>query len=891
MLFEQMTDRSVYLALIANIPAVTWLSDETGKTLFISNNVKQVYGYTPEEIYGAEEALWFGRIHPDDIEQVQKKYSNLLDRSEPFDLEYRIQRRDGKWIWLHDRALATCENEGAKYAYGVFLDITERKQAEEALRASEERYRLLFERNLAGVFLTAFDGRFIDCNESLARILGCDSREDVLSRNALSIFHHPADLDKALALLQEDGSLTGFEICLRKKDGSPVWVLTNLNLLAPPHGAPAMIVGTIIDITERKRAHEAVRKSESELRVVWESALDGMRLTDGEGIVHRVNEAYCRLVGKPREALEGHPMSVVHTEARQTEVLEKHRQRFRERNIPPHLERKITLWNGKTLHLELSNAFLTLPGQKDLVLSVFRDLTENKQAEAKIAERTAYLDALIEHTPLAIVAIDLKGVMQLCNPAFEQLFQYRQSETLGVSIDSLVATEDLMGEAVGITRRVTAGETVCISTCRRRKDGKLVDVDLHAVPLIVGGKLVGAYAIYRDLTEQKILEAQLRQAKRMEALGLLAGGVAHAYNNLLLGMVGYSELLMNQLDASDPRRKYVEEIHSAGERASSLTRQLLAFSRKQILKPEVLDLNAVVSQASKMLRRFLGEDIEIESRLEPSLGRVRADAAQLEQVILNLAINARDAMPGGGKIILQTRDVEIEEGDVGQRADLLPGRYVMLAVTDTGSGMDRETQSHIFEPFFTTKGSTHRTGLGLATVEGIVKQSDGHIWVDSELGRGTTFTIYLPRTEESFEVSKRRSSLRLPFPGFETVLVVDDEDVVRSVIRDFLERHGYTVLEAREGMEALELWQKHKGEIHLLLTDVVMPGMNGPELARQLLALRPGLRVLYMSGYTDSAHVHDSIFTTGAAYLQKPFSMDLLLRKVHEVLDVGGRKA
>ncbi|HEX5855033.1 MAG TPA: ATP-binding protein, partial [Thermoanaerobaculia bacterium] len=389
----------------------------------------------------------------------------------------------------------------------------------------------------------------------------------------------------------------------------------------------------------------------------------------------------------------------------------------------------------------------------------------------------------------------------------------------------------------------------------------------------------------RDVTERGALEEQLRQSQKMEAVGRLAGGIAHDFNNLLTVIGGYGELLLNAVPRGDPNREPLEEIVAAGERAASLTRQLLAFSRKQILMPELLDLNSIVAGMDKMLRRLIGEDVDFVTRLDTSAGRVRADPGQLEQVIMNLAVNARDAMPRGGKLTIETANADLDEVYARRHAPVATGPYVMLAVSDTGVGMDAETQARIFEPFFTTKEKGKGTGLGLSTVFGIVNQSGGNVWVYSEPGKGTTFKIYLPRVEEAPMPHETPSGLYSSVQGTETILVVEDEVSIRTLARKVLESVGYRVVEAKSGPEALELVRRSGDPIHLLLTDLVMPEMAGTELASRLLESRPELRILYMSGYSDDAVVRHGLLDHRHHFLPKPFTPQVLLRKVREVLE------
>jgi PAS domain S-box-containing protein len=410
-------------------------------------------------------------------------------------------------------------------------------------------------------------------------------------------------------------------------------------------------------------------------------------------------------------------------------------------------------------------------------------------------------------------------------------------------------------------------------------DGAVRSFELHIEPWEDGVMVLSI-----DVTEIRKTEAQLRHSQKMEAVGRLAGSVAHDFNNLLSVILGYSSMLLSDLKPVDPIRGDIDMIRIAGEKAAGLTRQLLAFSRQQVLAPRVLDLNEVVQGSEQMLTRLLGEDIELVMRYESSLSLVRVDPGQIDQVVMNLCLNARDAMPNGGKLTVETSDVVLDESYAAKHFDVTTGPYVMLAVSDTGCGMDQETQSHIFEPFFTTKGPGKGTGLGLSTVFGIVRQSNGHIWVYSEPGKGSSFKIYLPRAAGQ-EIDLEEFVVPMTLDGTETILLVEDQDEVRRVAREILVRRGYQVIAAQSAGEALLASERHPSIIHLLLTDVIMPQMSGRELAQRLLPLRPEMKVLYMSGYTDNAIVYHGILDSGLPYVQKPLVPETLARRVREVLD------
>jgi PAS domain S-box-containing protein len=522
-------------------------------------------------------------------------------------------------------------------------------------------------------------------------------------------------------------------------------------------------------------------------------------------------------------------------------------------------------------------------GESYVFNAFLSDITERKRAE----EIRVRLASIVESSEDAIISKTLDGIVTSWNMGAERTFGYTADEIIGKPIGTLIP-QDRVEEESQIIERVKQGEHVThFETVRRRKDGKDIHIALTISPIEDGaGTIIGFSKIARDVTEKKVLEAQLRQSQKMEGVGQLAGGIAHDFNNLLTVINSYSAMVLGDLDFSNPfARNGIEQIKEAGHRAASLTRQLLMFSRQQVLEPKVLDLNEVVSNIGKLLRRLLGEDITQILCLHPALGRVKIDPGQMEQIIMNLAVNARDAMPGGGQLTIETGNIELDNAYARTHALVQPGSYVMLAVSDTGCGMDADTQARIFEPFFTTKEPGKGTGLGLATVYGIVKQSGGNIWVYSELGKGTSLKIYLPRVAQTSEVPKPGAAPAELARGSETVLLVEDDEMVRALAQAILERHGYHVMVARNGQEALRFAQEGSGPIHLLLTDTIMPVMNGPELAKQFRSIRPETKILFMSGYTDKVISCTTALEPGTAFLQKPFTPQTMTHKVREVLD------
>src|SRR5580692_2608246 len=494
--------------------------------------------------------------------------------------------------------------------------------------------------------------------------------------------------------------------------------------------------------------------------------------------------------------------------------------------------------------------------------------------------------SLVTNAPYGICRCDDSGKMLDANPALLSMLGYSDaSEIAGQHLGGLYADGQRWFDLADYLRSASHFNGLIAEW--KKKDGTTTVVRVSGRSVSDGDDNTVFELFAEDVTERRTLEQQLRQSQKMEAVGRLAGGIAHDFNNLLMVISGYSEFLLDRLGPDPEMRAPAQEIASAAGRASTLTRQLLAFSRKQMLAPRILDLNGVVTENLKMLNRMIGEDIDLVMMPGASLGSVRADAGQIEQVIMNLAVNARDAMPAGGKLTIETSNVTLDEEYARVHAPLQAGEYVMLAISDTGMGMDMETQTHIFEPFFTTKG-TKGTGLGLSTVYGIIKQSGGYIWVYSEIGRGTTFKLYFPHVtvEDAAAVDQPVATLTTPTESArETILVVEDEANLRRLTRQFLENQGYTVLEAADGAAAVQICVAHQGLIALLLTDVIMPGMNGRELAQRVSEIRPNMKVLYMSGYTENVIGHNGTLDADVTLLQKPFTLHALKSKVREVLD------
>jgi PAS domain S-box-containing protein len=620
-----------------------------------------------------------------------------------------------------------------------------------------------------------------------------------------------------------------------------------------------------------------LRGNETTFRVLVEQTIVGYYVIQDDRFVY-VNPRLTEILGYSAEELTSRPVFEFIAVEDRALAAENIRKRFSGTVSSIRYRLRMCHRDGRIIRAEVHGTKAEYAG-KPSIIGVLLDKTEQINAEEGF-ERLAALVACCED---AIVATDPHGMITDWNAGAERLFGYTATEVTGRSNLLLVPPED-MARAVRITQELQQGiEFQPYEAVRVRRDGRTVVVSVRLSHIKDKNRIVGFSVIYRDLTNTKKLEEQLRQAQKMEAVGQLAGGIAHDFNNLLTVISGYSQIVLTKLPPGEEREQ-VDQIYKAGERAARLTRQLLAFSRKQVLEPRVLDLNVVVDEAGKMLRRLIGEDIILTTVLASDLNAVKVDAGQIEQVIINLVVNARDAMPQGGQVTIETRNVDLDEGYARLHMEVRPGKYVLLAVSDTGCGMDEATKARIFEPFFTTKRLGEGTGLGLATVYGIVKQSGGHLSVYSEVGHGTSFKIYLPIVRDTVPTDESLHGMRVSIHGSESVLLVEDEEAVRGLSRMALQMYGYTVIEACNADDAIRIGKEHSGPIHLLATDVVMPGMSGRQLAESLRSLRK-LRVLFLSGYTDDAVVRHGVLEAEADFLQKPFTPTSLANKVRQILD------
>jgi PAS domain S-box-containing protein len=629
-------------------------------------------------------------------------------------------------------------------------------------------------------------------------------------------------------------------------------------------------------------SNDALRKSEKRFRDLVDQAPIGVFQTTPEGRFLDANAAFASMLGydNASELLHLPAMEAYADPADRTVMLAIMKRPGGASGVELQLKRR----DGTPVWARIDGrSVAAAEGGVERYEIFATDVSEQRRsADALLASETRYR-ALLEHAHDAIFVNDEAGIVQEVNRAAELLVGATREEMVGRSFLETLPVEDRARVLEPFEETLERGRILELLEVRiQRRDGTTVPAEVSASVVRIGGKPF-VVAFLRDVSERNAMSEQLRVAQKLDAIGQLAGGVAHDFNNLLTAILGYSQLLAPELRANDEHFAAIEEIRKAGERAADLTRQLLAFSRKQILEPKLLDLNDVVRRIEGLLTRLIGEDVQVRLKLGDALGAVRADFGQIEQVIMNLTVNARDAMPRGGQIMVETANMELAESYTQMHRPVQPGPYVMLAVSDTGIGMDAATRERIFEPFFTTKEKGQGTGLGLSTVYGIVKQSSGYIWVYSEPGRGTSFKVYLPRVEGAAETRRIPESSIAPATGDETILLVEDEDSVRALARRTLEAMGYRVLDAADGPEAVEI-ARHE-PIDLLLTDMVLPGMGGGAIAAHIHEIQPGAKVLYTSGYTDDMIVRGGLLERGAAFLEKPFTPSILARRVRDVLD------
>ncbi len=869
-----------FKVLVENSSDLVAMVDGAGAFEFLSPSSEAILGYRPEELVGQD---GFALVHPDDVELAHRTFgqSARREREGSQSAELRFRHKDGSWRILDVKAREVQNEAGAVWYILNSRDVTERKKVEGGLRESEERFRGIFEQGSVGVALVDLEQHFLRANGAFCDMLGYQENE-ILGRNILEVTaaeDREVTVEDSRALLAGDLSVLKLEKRYVRKDGEIVWARVSASRVMDKAGTPLGSVVTVQDVTEYKKVEESLRLAQFSV----DHAGLSMFWADSEGRYVGVNDCACKRLGYSRE--EFLTMRISDLDPTAPSPWKDHWQELKQKGFLS-FESIHETKTGELFPIQATANYVQFGG-KEYNFGLVEDISERKRAE----EALRLTQLTMDRTGDLIQWVAADGRVVQANESSCRRHGYSREEMLKKTIfdlDSTTTPEMWLEQFVTLKKQ---GFSI-FESMHRTKDGELFPVEVSVNFVESDGKeLVFGFA--RDISERKQAERelkeseeQLRQAQKMEAIGQLAGGIAHDFNNLLTVIMGNSSLILGAMEKEDPNRELVSDIAEVGERAAGLTRQILAFSRRQILRPQIIHLNDIALGMEPLLRRTLREDVELRLLLAPDLMETEVDPHQMEQVLMNLAVNARDSMPEGGHLTVETMNVELDRNYSRKHSEVAPGRYVTLAVSDTGYGMDERTKSRIFDPFFTTKEVGKGTGLGLSTVFGIVKQSGGSISVYSEPGKGSTFKVYLPISQAG-SASQKESSEEMPVEGGrETVLVVEDEDSVRKLVAAILSRAGYEVLEASSMRGVGVALQRGLHSPDLLLTDVVLPGgRTGRAVAEMLCKRFENLRVLFMSGYTRGSVVHNGRLDEGIEFLEKPFTPETLLQKVRAVLD------
>ena len=883
-----------YRVLFHRNPLPLLVLDETSLAFLDVNDAALAqYGYTREEFL----RLTAADLRPAAQREAFRRWMEAQAPATTRSAETQHVTKAGKVIDVEIVA-HPISHEGRTALLVIATDMTARNAAQRERAAAHATLEAIVRASEFAIAAVDAEGRITMWNDAAQAMFGWTAEEvlgnTVPPRLMTGMMHEYEYIANELAAGR---SVAGFETHRTRKDGSTVDVMLSATMLTGPDGTRIGDVVMFSDISERRNSERereqllhSLEFERNRLAATFHQAPSFIVVLRGpDHVIEMANEAYYRIVG--RRDLVGRPArdalpELVSTglEAALDRVL---------KTGEPYVASRMPIAVQRTPGGPLEERFLDFvyqpfeeaDGTRSGVIAQGIDVTEQVHAAATLRESEERYRSLVELSPDGIVIHDGRVVRFVNAAAMALVGAGSTQDVVGQPILRFIH-DDSRDAAIARIASLQPG-TMPIRSVQRwvNLQGVASDVEVTSMAVSLGGEQM-VQTVFRDITERRHLEEQLRQSQKMEGVGQLAGGIAHDFNNLLMVIRANTEFLLEDLDHADPRRAEVLEIRTAADRAVGMTRQLLAFSRKQILAPRPVDLRDIVAGVKSMLARTIGEDITVETRSMPSVGLVMADPGQVEQVLMNLVLNSRDAMPHGGRILIETADVTLDAAyATGDRSVVTPGDYVMLSVSDTGEGMSEATRARIFEPFFTTKPVGQGTGLGLATVYGIIKQSGAHIWVYSEPGNGTVFKAYFPRLGSERAAAAVTAAAETPARGTETVLLVEDEEALRTAARRMLTRQGYTVLEARNGRDAMAVAMRHAGPIHLMLTDVVMPEMSGGALAERLQGVRPETRILYMSGYTDGDIVRRGVLRHGMSFLQKPFTVMKLAEMVRKTLD------
>ncbi len=884
--FSEERYRSVVTAMAEGVV----VQDASGNIVACNPRAEQILGLTLEQMQGrsSDDSVW-GAIHEDGSPfpgETHPSMATLRSGAPQKDVCMGITKSDGTvcWILINSQPILQSGTQAVDGVVTTFTDITEKRRIEAEIRASAERFRVALQNSPIVVFNQDLDLRYTWINSPVA-----DWKErGWLGKTDAEIVSNAEDAARLTAIkrrILETGRSTREEIPVRFQDQTIYYDFTG-EPLRDQAGKVVGITCSVLDITQRKRAEQEIRESKARLQLQIDRMPIACIVWDNEFRVISWNPAAEQIFGfTAKEAIGKHPYDfIVSPDAQQQvgDVLS----RLLSGDATAHSTNENITKDGRRITCQWTNTPLKQPdGTVIGVLSMAQDITEHKRSDEQLRKASRYARSLIEASLDPLLTISRGGKITDVNRATELATGVSRENLIGSDFSDYFTEPDRAREGY---ERIFEKESVRdFPLAIRHVSGQITHVLYNAsVFRNEAGEVEGIFAAARDVSERKILEEQLLQAQKLEAVGRLAGGIAHDFNNIMAIILGYCEMLQGKLALDSSCVKHLDSIHKAAERAASLTRQLLAFSRKQVMDIQLLNLNDRIVELSKMLPRLIGENIELVLDLAPDLGPVRADPVQIEQVLMNLAVNARDAMPGGGTLTIASFHADLDSSYQRLHPEILPGQYAVISVSDTGSGMDEATRSHIFEPFFTTKDMGKGTGLGLSIIYGIVRQSGGHIWVYSEPGHGSTFKIFLPRVfapAQPIPQEEKPASMTQPQSG--TILVVEDEKALAEMTKTVLEDGGYTVLSAGSGEEAMILAQAYPGSIDLCLTDVILSaGMNGIELAKNLRTQRRDIKVVYMSGYSDALVKWEKDVSADTILIEKPFSTESLKITIRKVL-------
>ena len=813
----------------------------------------------------------------------------LLEKTSPQFENLKITadfKQLGQRTFLFNAHQIQSAQNGTQLILLTMEDISEKSKIESALRESEEKYRIVVENSPAGILIVGSDFKFIYVNNKMCEILGRKPEEvighdfrEFLTKDSVKLV-----AERYQKRQRGEAVPPNYEFKVINKDGQERIVEIHAAIIKDSKGE-IVTIGQILDITDRKKSEEALRQSEEKYRMIVEHAHDGIEISQNDRIMF-CNARFAEMLGYSMDEIINIPFTKIYSEQAIQDLYQREKLRAKGVSLPNNYETTFRKKDGSLINVEVSYEIIDYLG-RPATFAIIRDITEQKRAQAE-HER---LMTAIEQTNETVVITDLKGQIQYVNPAFEKITGYSKKEALGKNPAILKSGKHDRAFYQNLWETILAGKIWHGRIINKRKNGELFTEDKMISPVKDShGKITNFVAVGRDVTQQLLLEQQFLQAQKMESIGRLAGGVAHDYNNMLTVILGNAQLGMSKLDEDNRLYDYFFKIHQAAMRSADITKQLLAFARKQTIEPRVLDLNETIENMFKMLRRLIGEEIDLAWLPGSALWSVKMDPSQIDQILMNLVVNARDAIGGVGKITIETENRLLDDEYCKTRAGFKPGEYVMVAVSDNGCGMEKEILDKIFEPFFTTKEMGKGTGLGLATVYGIVKQNHGFINVYSEPGKGTTFKIYIPRHIGQEKPMTEKGKMELPGGKGEAVLIVEDDKAILEFTQKLLENLGYKVTAVSDASKALQLVTQANQSFDLVLTDVIMPEISGKELTDRLKNILPDIKILFMSGYTANAIAHHGVLDDGINYIQKPFTVHDLAAKIRKVLESGSSK-